>query len=88
MGSVKIPTVIAVTAWLASGLAVLGYTYIAFKETASDLEAVGVSVAGVTSPLVASANVLAADVEPGNTKPLNRGKFNPSKDPNGPSLGR
>lgn len=34
MGDLRIPVPIAVALWAASGLAVLSYTYLAFKETA------------------------------------------------------
>lgn len=34
MGDFRIPPLIAVPMWIGSALAVLGYTYIAFKETA------------------------------------------------------
>lgn len=72
----RIPTALAVGLWVASGLAVMTYTFIAFKETATGAEAAGLTIAEVagsaTNPLVASAAVLAAE----EVKPLDRGKFN------------
>jgi hypothetical protein len=38
VGNFRIPVPIAVVAWAASGLAVLSYTYLAFKETSSGAE--------------------------------------------------
>lgn len=38
MGNFRIPVPVAVVAWAASGLAVLSYTYLAFKETANGAE--------------------------------------------------
>ncbi len=35
MGNFRIPSLIAVPLWIGSAMAVLGYTYIAFKETAN-----------------------------------------------------
>lgn len=70
----KIPKVLAVTLWAASGLAVLSYTYIAFKETANGLESGAMNAVGAANPLVASAAVLAAE----EIKPLERGHFKKS----------
>ena len=80
MSEIRIPTVVAVTAWIASALAVASYTYIAFKETASDLEAMGMTVTTGGGLLAASAEVIAADsVTSKPQKPLNREKFKPSR---------
>lgn len=71
----KIPTALAVTLWVGSGLAVLTYTYIAFKETANGLESGAMDIVGSSvNPLVASAAILAAE----EIKPLERGHFKQS----------
>lgn len=76
---VRVPTVLAVGLWVASGLAVMTYTFVAFKETATGAEAAGLSIAeigaGATNPLVASAAVLAAEEVEKQVKP-ERNKFN------------
>lgn len=77
MGNMRIPTVIAVTAWAASALAVLSYTYIAFKETATDLEGLVLDANAVQNPLIAAGDILDAELHPSN-KPLNRNKFKKS----------
>lgn len=71
--------VFAVTAWTASALAVIGYTYIAFKETATDLEGMALSVEGGINPLVASANLLDAELNPQPEKKLDRERFKKSR---------
>lgn len=63
--SLRVPTVVAVTLWAASALAVVTYTVIAFKETATDLEK---AVVGTTNPLVASAATFAAEGVGGRDK--------------------
>lgn len=73
MGDFRIPSLIAVPLWVGSALAVLGYTYLAFKETANGIESAALSVEGTINPLVASANVLSAEL-----KPLNRETFKKS----------
>lgn len=73
MGGPKIPVFLAVGLWSASALAVLTYTAIAFKETATGLDE-AVLVAG--SPLVAGAGLLGAEAA---GKQLNRNKFTPSR---------
>ena len=70
----KVPVVLAVGLWVASGLAVLTYTYIAFKETANGLESGAMEVTELANPLVATAGVLASE----EVKPLERGKFKKS----------
>jgi hypothetical protein len=77
VGEPKIPVFLAVGLWSASALAVITYTAIAFKKTATGLDE-AVLIAG--SPLVASPALLAAEGA-GNAvvpKPLNRNKFTPS----------
>lgn len=76
MGDFRIPTVLAVGLWSASALAVLTYTYIAFSETATDLEKLGMAAEG---GLIGSAAVLAAEGVGAPEKKLERGKFNPSQ---------
>lgn len=73
----RIPTVFAVGLWVASGLAVLTYTFIAFKETATGVEAAGMIVgeAANPNPLIAAASVLAAEMPGKEVKPMDRGKF-------------
>lgn len=73
MNSIRIPSLIAVPLWIGSALAVLGYTYLAFKETANGFESAAISVEGAINPLVASADVLSAEL-----KPLNRETFKKS----------
>jgi hypothetical protein len=46
VGDWHIPTVVASVAWFASALAVLGYTYIAFKETAGGSDSLDASPPG------------------------------------------
>jgi hypothetical protein len=76
---VRVPTVFAVGLWVASGLAVMTYTLVAFKETATGVEAAGLSIAeavgSASSPLVASAAVLAAEEVEKQIKP-ERNRFN------------
>lgn len=79
----RVPMVLAVTAWAASALAVLGYTYIAFKETATDLEGMILDVNAVQNPLIAAGDVLDAELKP--EKQLDRERFKKSKGPAGPS---
>lgn len=75
VGSLKIPTALAVTLWAASGLAVLSYTILAYKETANGLETGALALAGAqANPLVATASILAA-TEAGAAKKTHRGKF-------------
>jgi hypothetical protein len=79
----KIPTVFAVGVWAASGLAVLTYTYIAFKETATGLESGALAVAEhaavAANPLVAGSEVLLAEqVAAPPEKKLDRNRFTPS----------
>lgn len=68
MGEPKIPVFLAVGFWAASALAVLGYTYIAFKETAKGAESGAWGAASVTNPLVAGADVLTAGLASKNAK--------------------
>lgn len=76
----RIPTALGVGLWLASGLAVLTYTFVAFKETATGVEAAGLVIGEAASPLVAIPGVLAAEVTPSQpTKQLNRNRFKPSR---------
>lgn len=73
MGNLKIPVPLAVAAWAASGLCVLTYTYLAYKETSG-----GEHVAN-SEGLAAKSSVLVAEV--GELKPLERGNFHPSSPP-------
>lgn len=75
MNEPKFPVVLAVGLWGASALAVLTYTLIAYKETATKVEGIAALAA---DPLVASAAVLAAETA-GPQKPLERGRFKKSK---------
>jgi hypothetical protein len=84
----KIPVFLAVGLWTASALAVLGYTYIAFRETAKGGLEGFVVKGGLVPTDVAIGQVLSAELTPnagmpagprGPLKPLNRGKFNPSR---------
>lgn len=81
MPELRIPTVVAVGLWAASGLAVLTYTYIAFKETATDAERI-LQIAA--SPLIANEALLAAEgvtselEKPKPAKPLDRKRFKKS----------
>jgi hypothetical protein len=83
MNEPKIPTVLAVGFWVASGLAVFTYTFIAFKETATGAEALGLTIAEhsatTINPLVAGAAILGAEEVQEAKKPLNRRKFRKSK---------
>lgn len=79
MTELRIPTIVAVTAWVASAMAVASYTWIAFKETATDLEGAGMAVGAATNPLVASTDVLSAEVAGKPQKPLDRERFKPSR---------
>lgn len=79
MGEPKFPVVFAVGLWAASGLAVLTYTVIAYRETANGLESGAMTVLGQTNGLVASANVLDASLGIAPDKPLERGKFRKSQ---------
>lgn len=74
MGAFKLPMPLAVTLWAASGLAVLTYTVLAYKETANGLESGAMGAAAVANPLVASATILAA-TEVGSPKKTHRNKF-------------
>jgi hypothetical protein len=64
IGDWHIPTVLAVTGWFAAGLAVLGYTMIAYKETA-----------GGASSLDASPPGEGSVVDPSSMKQLEKGKL-------------
>lgn len=85
MGNFRIPVPIAVLAWTASGLAVLSYTYLAFKETANGQG----SVPGETLPpklskkqqenLVSQLPELKPLKNPTPSKPLIRGRFKKSQ---------
>lgn len=79
MNEPKIPVFLAVGFWAASALAVLTYTAIAFKKTATGVDEM-VIIAG--NPLVASAGLIGAEAA-GNAivpeKQLNRNKFKPSR---------
>jgi hypothetical protein len=77
MAEPRIPVFLAVGFWVASGLAVASYTYIAFRETAHGPIESSLA-AGGNPALVASGNVLSAALTP-SQKPLERGKFRPSK---------
>ncbi len=67
---------LAVTVWAGSALAVLTYTYLAYKETANGFESGAMNAVGAANPLVATAAIIAAN-EIGNPKPT-RNKFQPS----------
>lgn len=64
----KVPVFVAVGFWFASALAVASYTWIAVKETANGLEAGALDVVGAENPLIASADVIAAEVGPKQSK--------------------
>jgi hypothetical protein len=75
----KIPTVLAVGVWAASGLAVLTYTYIAFKETANGLESGAMVLGGnAINPLISSAAILASEEVAPPEKQLERNRFTKS----------
>lgn len=79
MNEPKIPVFLAVGLWTASALAVLTYTAIAFKKTATGLDE-SIIVAG--DPLVATPGLLAAEAAGKAILPqkkLNRNKFTPSR---------
>jgi hypothetical protein len=78
VNELRIPAVFAVGLWAASGLAVLTYTVIAFRETGKGLE--NFSPIGKNSlGLVAAAGTLAAEEIGPQGKQLNRNKFDPSQ---------
>lgn len=77
VGRFKLPMPLAVTLWAASGLAVLTYTTLAYKETANGLESGAIAAVAVADPLVAGAAYLAA-TEIGAPKKIHREKFNHS----------
>lgn len=94
MGEPKIPVFVAVGFWVASGLAVMGFTYVAFKETATGVENFAIQ-GGLNPDLVAASGVLSAELKPEKSlismlpnvggkatpafKPLERGRFKGSK---------
>jgi len=75
----KVPVFLAVGLWVGSALAVLTYTYIAFKETAGGAESGAAAIITQGNPIVASQKILAAEAAGAVTKPLNRNKFKPSR---------
>ena len=88
MGNFRIPVPIAVAAWAASGLAVLSYTYLAFKETANGSGSVPGENAIPPAPkltkkqqenLVSQLPQLPPIKNPTPTKPLVRNRFKKSK---------
>lgn len=89
VGDWHVPTVVAAAFWFASALGVLGYTVIAFKETAtSHVNPLDQSPPGKAGPYadpevqsnidIAAARLKAAGEHPG--KKLDRQKFVPSPD--------
>lgn len=79
MNEPKIPVFLAVGFWSASALAVLGFTYVALRESASGgLENFAVQ-GGIVPTEVAVGGILSAELTPQPVKPLNRGKFKPSR---------
>lgn len=77
MNELRIPTTLAVGFWLASGLTVLGYTYLAFKETANG-QGSGAN-SQEKSDLAADPAILQAEQQGGTGKQLNRKKFDKLK---------
>jgi hypothetical protein len=76
---VKVPTALAVGVWAASGLAVLTYTYIAFKETANGLESGAMVLGGnAINPLVSAGAILASEEIAPPEKNLERNLFRKS----------
>lgn len=71
MNEPRIPVSLAVGFWIASGLAVLGYTYIAFRETASGAIENFAVQGGVEPSLVAAGNLLSSELSPDKKTPLN-----------------
>jgi hypothetical protein len=70
---------LAVGLWAASALAVLTYTAIAYKKTATSTDEM---VLDASSPLVANTGLLAAEAAANaitSQKQLNRNKFQPSR---------
>jgi hypothetical protein len=85
VGNFRIPVPIAVAAWAASGLAVLSYTYLAFKETASGAEPTksGTRLSAAAGKkelqeLVSDLPELKPLKNPTPITPLNRNKFQKS----------
>lgn len=79
MDGPKIPVFLAVGLWAASALAVLSYTLIAYKETSTGESQLAAAIVAPGSDLVAQGAMLAAEDAIGTPKPLNRGKFRPSR---------
>lgn len=75
----KVPTALAVGVWAASGLAVLTYTYIAFKETANGLESGAMAIGQAANPLIAAPAILAAETVKPPEKKLERNIFKKSR---------
>lgn len=66
----KIPVFLAVGFWLASGLAVTGFTYVAFRETAQGALENFAVVGGIDPAEVAAGGVLSASLTPDKRTPL------------------
>lgn len=92
MNEPKIPVFLAVGLWSASALVVLGFTYVAFRETASGAIENFAVAGGVIPAEVAAGRILSAELTPkgnpnagapvgvqGPIKPLTRNKFTPSR---------